>query len=145
MDLLYKRMTSVMSLQNSLQYQIVAKLKKELDIAEYDIPELIAILFKNCRIRKNGVTGVRLSKFGLKLMEKSFTSYPFKLENFLLTNKAVVKMDRTMVWPYYIDNKKLVLFSEKDSVILKLKGQNLEKWLNGLREPKKSNSDDSSE
>ena len=43
-------------------------------------------------------------------------------------------MDRTMLWSYYIDNKKLVLFSEKDS-ILKLKGQNLEKWLNGLREP----------
>jgi hypothetical protein len=78
-------------------------------------------------------------------MEKSFTSYPFKLENFLLTNKAVVKMDRTMQWPYYIDNKKLVLFSEKDSVILKLKGQNLEKWLNGLREPKKPDSNDSSE
>ena len=133
-----------MSLQNSLQYQIVAKLKTELDIAEYDVTELISILFKNCRIRKSSVTGVRLSKFGLKLMEKSFTSYPFALENFLLTNKAVVKMDRTMVWPYYIDNKKLVLFSEKDSVILKLKGQNLEKWLNGLREPKKPDSDDTS-
>ena len=45
------------------------------------------------------------------------------------------------MWPYYIDNKKLVLFSEKDSVILKLKGQNLEKWLNGLREPKTPNKD----
>jgi hypothetical protein len=125
-----------MSLQNSLQYQIVSKLKQELDMSEYAVIELINIIFKNCRIRSNSVTGVRLSKFGLKVMEKSFTSYPFKLENFLLTNKAVVKMDRTMQWPYYIDNKKLVLFSEKDSVILKLKGQNLEKWLTGLREPK---------
>ena len=44
-----------------------------------------------------------------------------------------------------IDNKKLVLFSEKDSVILKLKGQNLEKWLNGLREPKNPDKDNSSE
>ena len=105
-------------------------------MSEYAVIELINIIFKNCRIRSNSVTGVRLSKFGLKVMEKSFTSYPFKLENFLLTNKAVVKMDRTMQWPYYIDNKKLVLFSEKDSVILKLKGQNLEKWLTGLREPK---------
>ena len=134
-----------MSLQNSLQYQIVSKLKQELDIAEYDVPELLGIIFKNCRIRSNSVTGVRLSKFGLKLMEKSFTCYNFPLQNFILTNKAVVKMDRTMLWPYYIDNKKLVLFSEKDSVILKLKGQNLEKWLNGLREPKNSKKDDSSE
>jgi hypothetical protein len=134
-----------MSLQNSLQYQIVSKLKQELDMSEYAVIELINIIFKNCRIRSNSVTGVRLSKFGLKVMEKSFTSYPFKLENFLLTNKAVVKMDRTMQWPYYIDNKKLVLFSEKDSVILKLKGQNLEKWLTGLREPKNPTKDDSSE
>ena len=134
-----------MSLQNSLQYQIVSKLKQELDIAEYDVPELLGIIFKNCRIRSNSVTGVRLSKFGLKLMEKSFTCYNFPLQNFILTNKAVVKMDRTMLWPYYIDNKKLVLFSEKDSVIFKLKGQNLEKWLNGLREPKNSKKDDSSE
>ena len=134
-----------MNLQNSLQYQIVSKLKQELDIAEYDATELISIIFKNCRIRSNTVTGVRLSKFGLKLMEKTFTSYPFTLDNFLLTNKAVVKMDRTMQWPYYIDNKKLVLFSEKDSIILKLKGQNLEKWLQGLRKPKNPTKDDSSE
>lgn len=132
---------SAMKIQNSLQYQIVSKLKQELDIAEYDITELISVIFKNCRIRSNSISGVRLSKFGLKLMEKSFTSYNFPLENFILTNKAVVKMDRTMMWPYYIDNKKLVLFSEKDSVILKLKGQNLEKWLNGLREPKTPSKD----
>ena len=75
-----------MSLQNSLQYQIVSKLKQELDIGEYDVLELIAIIFKNARIRKSSITGVRLSKFGLKLMEKSFTSYKFALENFLLTN-----------------------------------------------------------
>lgn len=139
------RKMSAMSLQNSLQYQIVSKLKQELDIGEYDVLELIAIIFKNARIRKSSITGVRLSKFGLKLMEKSFTSYKFALENFLLTNKAVVKMDRTMVWPYFIDNKQMVLFSEKDSIILKLKGQNLEKWLTGLREPKNPNKDDTSD
>ena len=75
-------------------------------------------------------------------MLKSFTSYQFPLENFILTNKAVVKLDRTMKWPYYIDNKKLALFSEKDAVILKLKGQNLNKWLKGLREPKNPKKDD---
>ena len=133
---------SAMSLKSSLQYQIVSKLKQELDINEYDIPELMGIIFKNCRIKSDSVSGVRLSKFGLKLMEKSYTCYHFSLNNFILTNKAVVKMDRTMLWPYYIDNKKLVLFSEKDSVILKLKGQNLEKWLNGLREPKKPDTQD---
>ena len=133
---------SAMSLKSSLQYQIVSKLKQELDINEYDIPELMGIIFKNCRIKSDSVSGVRLSKFGLKLMEKSYTCYHFSLNNFILTNKAVVKMDRTMLWPYYIDNKKLVLFSEKDSVILKLKGQNLEKWLNGLKEPKNPDTQD---
>ncbi len=131
-----------MPLQNSLQYQIVSKLKTELDINEYDVLELIQVIFKNARIRKQSIKGVRLTKYGLQLMLKSFTSYQFPLENFILTNKAVVKLDRTMKWPYYIDNKKLALFSEKDAVILKLKGQNLNKWLNGLREPKNPKKDD---
>ena len=58
-----------MSLKSSLQYQIVSKLKQELDINEYDIPELMGIIFKNCRIKSDSVSGVRLSKFGLKLMD----------------------------------------------------------------------------
>lgn len=123
-----------MAISKSLQFQIVSKLKQELDIKEYDILELIPIVFKNARIGAKKISGVRLTKFGLNIMTKSFTSYKFPLENFILTNNAVVKLDRSMVWPYYIDNKQLVLFSEKDSIILKLKGQNLEKWLSGLRE-----------
>ena len=53
-----------MSLKSSLQYKIVSKLKQELDINEYDIPELMGIIFKNCRVKSESVTGVRLSKFG---------------------------------------------------------------------------------
>ena len=50
-----------MKIQNSLQYQITSKLKEELDIAEYDITELIGVIFKNCRMRSNSISGVRLS------------------------------------------------------------------------------------
>jgi hypothetical protein len=134
-----------MAIQNSIQYQIIEKIRQELDINEYSVLEIMPLFFKNHRIRTNKVTGVRLTKYGLTLMEKSFTCYNFKLENFKLSNKAVVKLDQTMQWPYFVDNKKLVLFSEKDSIILKLKGQNLEKWLQGLRKPKKPTKDDSSE
>jgi hypothetical protein len=134
-----------MAIQNSIQYQIIEKIRQELDINEYSVLEIMPLFFKNHRIRTNKVTGVRLTKYGLTLMEKSFTCYNFKLENFKLSNKAVVKLDQTMQWPYFVDNKKLVLFSEKDSIILKLKGQNLEKWLQGLRKPKNPTKDDSSE
>ena len=130
------KMKSKMPIQNSLQYQIVEKIKQELDIQEYDVLDILPLFFKNHRIRSNKVIGVRLTKYGLTLMQKSFSCYKFKLDNFKLSNKAVVKLDQTMQWPYFIDNKQLVLFSEKDSVILKLKGQNLEKWLLGLRKPK---------
>ena len=139
------KMKSKMAIQNSIQYQIIEKIRQELDINEYSVLEIMPLFFKNHRIRTNKVTGVRLTKYGLTLMEKSFTCYNFKLENFKLSNKAVVKLDQTMQWPYFVDNKKLVLFSEKDSIILKLKGQNLEKWLQGLRKPKKPTKDDSSE
>lgn len=134
-----------MAIQNSIQYQIIEKIRQELDINEYSVLEIMPLFFKNHRIRTNKVTGVRLTKYGLTLMEKSFTCYNFKLENFKLSNKAVVKLDQTMQWPYFVDNKKLVLFSEKDSIILKLKGQNLEKWLQGLRKPKKPTTDKPSE
>ena len=139
------KMKSKMAIQNSIQYQIIEKIRQELDINEYSVLEIMPLFFKNHRIRTNKVTGVRLTKYGLTLMEKSFTCYNFKLENFKLSNKAVVKLDQTMQWPYFVDNKKLVLFSEKDSIILKLKGQNLEKWLQGLRKPKNPTKDDSSE
>ena len=138
-------MKSKMAIQNSIQYQIIEKIRQELDINEYSVLEIMPLFFKNHRIRTNKVTGVRLTKYGLTLMEKSFTCYNFKLENFKLSNKAVVKLDQTMQWPYFVDNKKLVLFSEKDSIILKLKGQNLEKWLQGLRKPKNPTKDNSSE
>ena len=139
------KMKSKMAIQNSIQFQIIAKIRQELDINEYSELEIMPLFFKNHRIRGNKVIGVRLTKYGLTLMEKSFTCYNFKLENFKLSNKAVVKLDQTMQWPYFVDNKKLVLFSEKDSIILKLKGQNLEKWLQGLRKPKNPTKDTSSE
>ena len=61
---------SRMGLQSSLQFQIVSKLKNELDIQEYDVLELIPIIFKNARIRKQTITGVRLTKYGLTVMLK---------------------------------------------------------------------------
>ena len=139
------KMKSKMAIQNSLQYKIVDKIKQELDINQYSVLDIMPLFFKNHRIRGNKVIGVRLTKYGLTLMEKSFTCYNFKLDNFKLSNKAVVKLDQTMQWPYFVDNKKLVLFSEKDSIILKLKGQNLEKWLQGLRKPKNPIKDEPSE
>ena len=139
------KMKSKMTIQNSIPYQIVEKIKQELDINQYSVLEILPLFFKNHRIRGNKVIGVRLTKYGLTLMQKSFTCYNFKLENFKLSNKAVVKLDQTMQWPYFVDNKKLVLFSEKDSIILKLKGQNLEKWLQGLRKPKNPTKDEPSE
>ena len=107
-----------MAIQNSLQYKIVDKIKQELDISQYSVLDIMPLFFKNHRIRGNKVIGVRLTKYGLTLMEKSFTCYNFKLDNFKLSNKAVVKLDQTMQWPYFVDNKKLVLFSEKDSIYL---------------------------
>ena len=103
---------------SKIVFHNVEKIKQELDINEYCIGNTVLIVFKNPRIRGNKVIGVRLTKYGLTLMQKSFTSYNFKLENFKLSNKAVVKLDQTMQWLYFVDNKKLVLFSEKDPLYL---------------------------
>ncbi len=88
-----------MPIQNSLQYQIVDKVKQELDINEYSVLDILPLFFKNHRIRGNKVIGVRLTKYGLTLMQKSFTCYNFNLENFKLSNNAVVKLDQTIQSP----------------------------------------------
>ena len=55
------KMKSKMPIQNSLQYQIVDKVKQELDINEYSVLDILPLFFKNHRIRGNKVIGVRLT------------------------------------------------------------------------------------
>lgn len=59
--------------------------------------------------------GTRLSKSGLQLLSQ-FNHYEFALpKDIKITAKILVTLNKNINFPYYIDSKKLILFSEDDA------------------------------
>ena len=121
------------SLRNSIQYKITNQLREELGIEEYETEDLLYQIFKNFRLSPNNVTGLRLSPYGLKIMKKVYDYYQYKIQDIKITSNIVIKMDKVMKFPYYVDGKQMVLFSGKDAFMLKLRGNDFNKWLKSLR------------
>jgi hypothetical protein len=123
----------VTSLRNSIQYKITNQLREELGIEEYETEDLLYQIFKNFRLSPNNVTGLRLSPYGLKIMKKVYDYYQYKIQDIKITSNIVIKMDKVMKFPYYVDGKQMVLFSGKDAFMLKLRGNDFNKWLKSLK------------
>jgi hypothetical protein len=123
----------VTSLRNSIQYKITKQLREELGIEEYETEDLLYQIFKNFRLSPNNVTGLRLSPYGLKIMKKVYDYYSYKIKDIKITSNIVIKMDKVMKFPYYVDGKQMVLFSGKDAFMLKLRGNDFNKWLKSLK------------
>lgn len=121
------------SLKNSIQYKITNQLREELGIEEYETEDLLYQIFKNFRLSPNNVTGLRLSPYGLKIMKKVYDYYQYKIQDIKITSNIVIKMDKVMKFPYYVDGKQMVLFSGKDAFMLKLRGNDFNKWLKSLK------------
>lgn len=121
------------SLRNSIQYKITNQLREELGIEEYETEDLLYQIFKNFRLSPNNVTGLRLSPYGLKIMKKVYDYYQYKIQDIKITSNIVIKMDKVMKFPYYVDGKQMVLFSGKDAFMLKLRGNDFNKWLKSLK------------
>ena len=45
---------------------------------------------------------------------------------------VLLKLHQHMKWPYYLDKKILALFSEEDTMWLKMVGNDIEKFAKGL-------------
>ena len=121
------------SLRNSIQYKITKQLREELGIEEYETEDLLYQIFKNFRLSPNNVTGLRLSPYGLKIMKKVYDYYSYKIKDIKITSNIVIKIDKVMKFPYYVDGKQMVLFSGKDAFMLKLRGNDFNKWLKSLK------------
>lgn len=65
-------------------------------------------------------SGLRLSFHGFLILKNIFTVYSFEMD-ITLTAKHLIGMSK-MAFPYYITSKRMVLFSEMDSVVIKLHG-----------------------
>ena len=70
---------------------------------------------------------LRLTKYGKNLLSKQYDAYQF--ESPMLSAKNLINLLRKMNYPYYVDKKIIVLFTEKDAFVAKLAGA--QGWLDG--------------
>jgi len=88
----------------------------------------ISLMFVN-RSSDSIESSLRLSKIGLQILEEHFPSYVIKIKQpFTVKAIHIHNLEREMLLPYYIDNKKIVVFNEKDAVDLKLIDGDVELW-----------------
>ena len=120
-------------LTNSLQYNIVNRLtESHPSLRQYSLLDACYIIFKNFTVYENNCKGLRLTTLGYNLLKKNFDSYSFSIEKGTIKNKLKLTLHDKMKWPYYIDNKQLVLFSEDDAMWLKIVSNNVDKFAEGL-------------
>ena len=70
---------------------------------------------------------LRLKRKGARAMQRKFESW--ELEPPVMTAGNMINFIRKMTFPYYIDKKRLVLFTEVDAMFAKLAGA--QGWLDG--------------
>lgn len=90
---------------------------------------LLSFMFQNYRSSPGGHTGLRLSYWGLLVMNEYFESYSFKHDYFKIPNDFVIKLDKKMIWPYYISKNQIVFYSDSEAAWFRLSNSNLEQFL----------------
>lgn len=104
----------------------------ELDLP-IDLHQALTKWYKN--IRTNG--GYRLTDIGYTTLNNGeIESWSVDLNDIkkIINKKTLLDLDRKIQYPYYLDfkNKKLILFSSKEAVMVLLYGD-LQNWLNNLQ------------
>tara|TARA_B100000949_G_C14096113_1_gene372091 strand:+ start:334 stop:687 length:354 start_codon:yes stop_codon:yes gene_type:complete len=113
----------------SLQLQIIEELKLQL-LENMDANITPHYVFANYRSGR----GLRLSKGGCFLMQKVYDNYEVKIKsNKPIKTKDIILLEKHLEYPYYITDKKLILFSEKDTVDFKLYGGDFLAWCKAKR------------
>jgi len=72
---------------------------------------------------------LRLNKSGLNELKNCFKLWPIPLKaGFQVKNLHVKYLERDLIYPWYLDNKKLILFSQYDAMEIKLQAGDLDAW-----------------
>lgn len=92
---------------------------------------LLRLIFKNYRHTSKNRRGLRLTYLGNRVMRKHFASYNY--ENTEITsNKAILGLDKNMLWPYYISNKHVTFYNQDDAAWFRLNGSDINTYTNYL-------------
>ena len=75
--------------------------------------------------------GTRFTRIGHELAKKQWTCYKIKLpNNYVVLTKTLLLLDQRMEWPYFLNKKQLVLFSEMDAFEFTLYQGDINLWSN---------------
>lgn len=78
-------------------------------------------------------TSMRLTGVGHVLLSTKLNlkKYEFSLpEEFVFTSKMLLKLDKHLTSPFFIQKKKITIYGESDSIMMALHGGNLMQYLN---------------
>ena len=107
-----------------IQFQIVEFIDKNTKLASYKEATFNSkchYMFSNFRMVNRTPTGLRLTNKGYKLLNRFFDSYEFET-NEDLTGSILLALDKNLKWPYYIDNRRIIFYSQEDAAWFKLGG-----------------------
>ena len=121
-------------MKDSLQYQICYKLQQEYEtLFKYNVTEVLYMVFKNIQLTDNKVTGLRMTKLGFSLLKGKYDCSPFVVGEEGIHKNLLIQLHKHMSWPYYIDKKKLVMFSGDDAMWMKMYGNDIDKFTNSIK------------
>jgi hypothetical protein len=89
----------------------------EAKLTAFTDQQLIHRMFSNHR----GQRGMRLTQFGLQVMQCYFTAYDVKVpEDEIIAPKHLICLDERAIMPYYMDKTHIVVFDPAFGVKLRL-------------------------
>lgn len=106
---------------------IFAHLEKEGKLlSDVDRDKLDLALFKSHR-------SLRLTRVGYMMLKTVFDSEKFLLDE-RLSGRELMTLKNDVGWPYFlpVDHSYIILFTIKESFLLKLQGGNVKKWLENI-------------
>ena len=110
------RLLPVMTRVEYIQTQIVVNLNMSSTV-ELTVHDIFYNIFS-----------IRLTTNGKNKFVKLYDNWTFEVDS-KLKSWQLTDLFRKMIYPYYLDNSKLILFSEEDAFMVKLAG--IDGWLAG--------------
>ena len=112
-------------LQKQREKSTFSAIKSGKDIPYYEDSN-VPMIWHNQYSAKDSL---RLNKSGLFELKTAFKSFPIPLKKgFQVKNVHIKYLERDLIYPYYLDNKKIILFNGKDVLDIKLHDGDLDAW-----------------
>jgi len=95
-------------------------------------------LKKTFFINSRNAQGFRLTPVGNKIFEAIFKSYRVVLDDkYVIKSSHYIFLGNWCKWPYYFDDRQIILYDADDAVLLKLSAENLDSFIKNWKSKNK--------